>query len=192
MIQLFGAKKGSFGFIRSRRKVTLIRSFFLFAIAFGFYFFGLRSYGTNKNLFTILSVLAFLPASGSTVNFVMFMRAKGCSEELHKLIEGSDMHKTLSYYDLFFTTEKKNYSVYHLCVRDNTVICLPEAGCDHAALESHLKGMLEADGYKGVTVKAFAETGKYTERLASVSEREAENEKLSQGIVNTLFSVSLG
>ncbi|MCR5304215.1 MAG: hypothetical protein K6E33_06590 [Lachnospiraceae bacterium] len=184
-------KKGSYGYISNRRIVTLIRSVVLFALSFSLYFFGLNKYDTNKNLFTIVSVLSFLPASGSFVNFVMFMRAKACSSEQRDEIEKNDHHNACSYYDLFFTSEKKNYPVYHICIRDNTVIGLIDKRVDPAAIEKHIKDLLSADGYKEVTVKAFDDTGKYTERLSSLSGREPENEKLTHGIIDTLFSISL-
>ena len=78
--------KGSFGYLENRKKVTALRTLLFFLISGSFYAAGILLTKTNKNLLTIVAILLCLPACKSTVNMILFLRAKGCSGALHKKV----------------------------------------------------------------------------------------------------------
>ena len=72
--------------LKHQRKLEIAKTAVLFCLSLAVYLSGLLTTGTNKNLLTIVAVLGCLPASRSAVGMIMFLRAKGCSEELHERI----------------------------------------------------------------------------------------------------------
>lgn len=79
-------KKGQYGYIKSQRKMEIIKTVSLFLLSLAIYLCGYWTTGTNKNLLTVVAILGCLPASKCAVNMIMFIRAKGCSEELYQKI----------------------------------------------------------------------------------------------------------
>ena len=100
--------KGAFGYLNNRKKYTALRTVLFFSISAALYISGIIRTGSNKNLLTIVAVLGCLPACKSAVNFILFLRAKGCSDALHeKLVSYEDGSMTV-FYDMYFTSYQKN------------------------------------------------------------------------------------
>ena len=79
-------KKGQYGYIKSQRKIEIIKTLSLFLLSLAIYLGGYITTETNKNLLTIVAILGCLPASKCAVNMIMFLRARGCSEELYQKV----------------------------------------------------------------------------------------------------------
>lgn len=168
------AIKGTFGYLRQKKNLVLIRTIIYFAIALALFFIGLITTGTRKNLLTVVAVLGLLPASKSFVNLVMYLRATGCS-----LSAGEDIEKAegnlVGMYDMYFTSYKKNFPISHMVVEGKTICGYTESkSCDLRACEEHLETMLKQSGYKDMTIKIFSDRGKYCERLKQLNGLEHE------------------
>ena len=79
--------KGDFGYIAYRKKITTIRTIICLAVSVGIFLIGLAINGTQKNVFSIIAALGCLPAGWSAVNMIMFLKAKACSDDVHREIE---------------------------------------------------------------------------------------------------------
>ena len=183
--------KGSFGYIQNRKRFTAVRTVLDFALSISLYVAGYVTTGSNKNLLTIVAVLGCLPSCKSAVNFIIFLRAKGCSQELRDAVKKFDTELT-SFYDLYFTSYQKNYQVSHMVLKGNVLCGITESvKCDVNEAQKHLEQMLLQEGIKNMTVKIFSDRRKYIDRLSQLAELETEENKNRDEIVNLLYSISL-
>ena len=63
--------------------------------------------------------------------------------------------------------------------------------CDVRAGEEHLEQLLKQDGYKNLTIKIFQNLDKYIDRLGQLSNLDSEENKNRNGMIQTLYSVTL-
>ena len=79
-----------------------------------------------------------------------------------------------------------------MTVCENTVIgYMPSEKLSDADCAAHITTCLKVDNYSHVTVKIFKDIRKYTARLSQMKEPADAEEKITQGIVDTLKSISL-
>ena len=184
-------KKGNFGYIRNHKAVTALRTLLFFAVSIGLYVMGYVTTGSNRNLLTIVAVLGCLPACKSMVNFILFLRAEGCSEELHSKVNEYDEELTV-FYDMYFTSYQKNFSVSHMVLKGSVLCGITEnPKCDCKAAEEHLEQMIKQEGIKNMTVKIFSQNDKYIDRLSQLTELNADEHKNREDIINMLYSISI-
>lgn len=184
-------KKGSYGYIRNHKAVTVLRTLLYFVLSIGLYVAGYVTTGTNRNLLTIVAVLGCLPACKSMVNFILFLRATGCSEELRDKVSEYDGELTV-FYDMYFTSYQKNYSISHMVLKGNVLCGITEnPKCDCKAAEEHLEQMLKQEGIKNMTVKIFSQHDKYIDRLSQLMKLSADEHKSREEIINMLYSISI-
>ncbi len=187
-------KHGQYGYITGHRRLVIIRTCVYFILALGLFYLGLYTTHTKKNYFTIIAVLALLPACKSCVNMIMFIKARGCSADAYRKISvhTGDM---INFYDMFFTSEQTNYPVCHITVKGNTICGFTEYGSFSCAdCEKHILDLLKKDGYKDETIKIFDNLNKYLTRLDQMRESDAGGlgaERIENGTVATLLSISL-
>lgn len=187
----FLVPKGAYGYLKNRKKYTACRTVFFFLLCIGLYMIGIVRTGSNKNLLTIIAVLGCLPACKSAVNFIIFMRAKGCGEALHQKLLAYD-EKLETFYDLYFTSYQKNYPISHMTLKGGILCGITEnPACDCNEAKKHLEQMLSQDGIKNVVVNLFSEEDKYIDRLSRLLDMDEEDHKDREGIVNLLYAVSL-
>ncbi|MBD5493009.1 MAG: hypothetical protein HDR12_01150 [Lachnospiraceae bacterium] len=183
--------KGSYGYIQYHKKFTAIRTIAYFAISLMVYGIGIYSTGSSKNLLTIVAVLGCLPSCKSAINMIMFFMAKGCSKEAREKISQYD-DKLTGFYDMYFTSYQKNFPISHMVLKGNVICAYTEIEkCDCSAGEKHLEQMLLQDGYKNVTIKIFNNLEKYIDRLSQLEKSAAEENKNRNGMIQTLYSISL-
>lgn len=185
--------KGAYGYLNNRIKYTACRTVFFFLICAALYTTGIVRTGSNRNLLTIGAVLGCLPACKSAVNFIIFLRAKGCSEALHqKLLSYDHKEGLMVFYDLYFTSYQKNYPLSHMALKGG-ILCgimeIPSCDCNEA--QKHLEQMLSQEGIKNVVVNLFSEEDKYIDRLSRLVDMDEEDHKNREDIVNLLYAVSL-
>lgn len=184
-------KKGSYGYIENHKAVTALRTLLYFVVCIGLYVMGYLTTGTSKNLLTIVAVLGCLPSCKSTVNFIMFLKAKGCSEALKEQVSIYD-DKLTTFYDMYFTSYQKNFPISHMVLKGNVLCGITEnPKCDCSGAEKHLEQMLTQEGIKNMTVKIFSQVDKYIDRLSQLTKSEADEHKNRQGIIDLLYSISI-
>ena len=192
LIRMFStdAYKGTQYYLKTQRKYEILRTILYFAISLSLFIAGWITTKSRLNLLTVVAILGCLPACKSVVGMIMFIRYKSCSEktitEVEKHCEG-----IRGLYDLVFTSYDKTFQVAHMSVKGNTICGYTETEkFDENAFYKHIEGILKADGFKETTIKIFKDLNKYTERMEQLKQLNTE-EKLTEGIVSTLKSVSL-
>lgn len=183
--------KGSFGYLQNRKIYTALRTLLFFALSAGLYGIGYATTGSNKNLLTIVAVLGCLPSCKSLVNCILFFRAKGCSDGLKESLSAYDEKLTV-FYDLYFTSYQKNFSVSHMVLKGGVLCGITEdPACNGQEAQKHLEQMLLQEGIKNVTVHIFSQTDVYIDRLSRLVEMEVDEHRQREEIVGLLYSISI-
>ncbi len=184
------AYKGTRDYLRVQGRYELARTILYFFISLCLFAAGIIATGSRRNLLTIVAVLGCLPACKSAIDTFMFLRYKGCSAEHADEIE-AHMAGLRGLYDRVFTSYDRNYQVAHIAVKGNT-LCgyTQDSDFDEQHFDEHITNILRKDGFKDISVKIFKDIRKYTARLEQMKDLDAE-EKNTEGIINTLNSVSL-
>lgn len=194
-------KKGDFGYIENRKKHSVLLAAAMLVLILAIYFIALAYFKTNQNFFSIAAALLCLPEGKLVINMIMFLRAKGCSAQLHenilKAFEESGTEKSgqekAQAYDLYLTTYSKNFQLSHLCARGSHVIAVTEdPQCDLKEGEQHIRRMLQSNGFHGYSVKIFRDAKQYVNRIPAVFEEAGTAEENSQeGILSLIKAISL-
>jgi len=125
------------------------------------------------------------------VNLILFLKAEGCSEALRKVVSVYDERLT-TFYDMYFTSYKKNFPISHMVLKGNVICaCTESERCDCVAGEKHLEQMLLQDGYKHMTVKIFDNLDKYIDRLSQLEKLNVEESPKQAEMIRMLYSISL-
>lgn len=159
--------KGDYGYLRYSRTKTILVTALMLAVALGIYFGAYAYFQTNQNLFTILAVLILLPTAKMAVSMIMFINAcrTPCSEKAHTAIVPR-VRGLENGYELYMTSERENYALSHVTVAQGSVIALTETSkCNENHAQTHIRSMMQGNGYHGYTVKVFSSLDHYVERL---------------------------
>lgn len=183
-------QKGMFGYLLYKKKLSTIITIIMFTFSLALYIAGYVTTKTNANLLTVVAVLGCLPASKSAVSMIMYLKAKGCSEEDKQAIEGA-IGSLDGYYDLYFTGYSKNFPTDHLVVTQNSIIAYSSAKkITEKEFNEHMRDILNKEHIHDVTVKLFTDRAKYINRLKELNQSEA-NTSARMDMVKMLFQVSL-
>ncbi len=183
-------QKGMFGYLSYKKKMSAVMTIGMFALSLAIFVMGYVTTKTNANLLTVVAVLGCLPASKSTVSMIMFLKAKGCSEEDKNEIE-SVIGSLDGYYDLYFTGYSKNFPTDHLVVTKNSIIAYStDKKITEKEFNEHMKDILNKERIHDITVKLFTDRDKYVKRLKELNQSEADTSARND-MVSMLFNVSL-
>ena len=170
----------------------ILRTILYFALSLAIFAAGYLTTHDRKNLLTVVAVLGLLPASKSLVNMIMFLKAKGCSQNAFAAISPFDQH-LFPQYDLYITSYQKNFAISHMIVEDKVILGYTESvKCDCRACEEHLLTMLKQSGFKDMTIKISDKLETYCEQLRKMNEKEQDNHPEKDDAVRVvLYDISL-
>ncbi|MCR4787918.1 MAG: hypothetical protein K5888_04970 [Lachnospiraceae bacterium] len=185
--------KGNFQYLKTKRINTAIITAVFFTLSLGIILTGYLTTGTRKNLLTIVGILGLLPASKSLVSLIMLIRAKGADQKLFDLINGSD-NNLISMYDMYFTSYKKNFAVYHMTVKEGVIIGYSgDPSFDAKQCSEHVNAMLKQAGHNGFTTCFSTKIDDYLKMLNSLNEKASLNKDPGRddGIRISLYEIIL-
>ena len=166
------AVKGTYGYLKRKRTLVMIRTIIFFGIALALFAAGYITTHTKRNLLTVVAVLGCLPACKSLVNLIMYFRASGCSESAYQQIIKAE-GRLIGMFDMYFTSYQKNYAVSHMVVEDRIILAYTEdKGCDLLSCREHLENMLKQAGYKDMTITVNNDLSKYCEQLRGLNDKK--------------------
>lgn len=182
--------KGEFAWLSGRKKREIIKTVLYFGISAALFLMGWLSTKTTANLLTIVAVLGCLPASKSAVSMIMFLRVKGCSKETEVQLR-ERFGEDFGCFNLYFTSDKKNYEIHHLFVNKSSIAAYTEDEKTKSGdFEEHIQTMLRQAGVTKAGVKLYKDRQKYMERLEQLILLEADRVN-DEKILTCLYSVSL-
>lgn len=186
--------KGDRDYLKKKRTRVIVLTIIYFAAALSVFLIGYITTGSKRNLLTVVAVLGLLPACKSTVNMIMFLRAKGCSQDVANLIE-EHSGRLISMFDMYFTSYSKNFSISHMVVENKVIIGLTEdVKFDSKAFNEHIETMLKNAGHNNLTISVTDSVDKYLVMLDNMnSELYPEDEKIKKDdeIRISLYEISL-
>lgn len=182
-------EKGEIGYLSYRRKVVLIQTVVMYAIALGIFFGGCYWTQTKANIFSIIAVLMLLPASRNTVSLIMYMKVPSFDKENMEKLTANKAEVTMLH-QMYLTSYQKNYPITCFAIRGNHLIGYTEfEKCDINGCEKHLDGLLKQNFLKNVTVKIFKDLNKFEERISQLE--KLEQSKQDDEIVMLVKDISL-
>lgn len=182
--------KGDAGYIRKRKKQTIIKTLFEFGVVVALLVLGIMQTGNRMNLLTIVAILGCLPASKSLVEVIMILPHQSVQADMVKQISEKTEHLSVVY-DLVFTSEKKIMPIDCIVISGQTLCGYTSSQkTDISFAEKHIKQYLSANQFGKATVKIFSDQDPFLRRcqemnqLASEKEVESKEEIIRQIILN--------
>lgn len=186
--------KGNYGYLTWKKRQAVIITVMLAAAVVAVYYIPKALLGTNENIFTIAAALLCLPLARAIVNLIMFMRTKECPESTRDTIQ-EHAGNLIQLYDLYLTSEKKNFPLLHAAVRDGVLFCLAQnPDMDMHECEKHIRRMMAQDRITGYTVKVYGNLRQYTAALDRMNTLGAETPgqaESSEAVRRLLCSIAL-
>lgn len=160
--------KGNYGYLTYEKKITLIKTIFMYVLAIGIFLLGLYTMHTNKNIWSIIAVLSILPASKSAVRLIMLLRYKSLDKNLFNRIENNKGNINVLY-ELIITTSEKSYYVDAAAYYCGSLILLSHIDNKSIKkLSEHLNNTFGNNGIKSI-IKIYDNDDKYIDRLIEMN-----------------------
>lgn len=181
--------KGEYGYLKFQLKIEIVKTLAMLILSLACYFIGLKTTGTNQNLLTFVAIFGCLPMAKFMVNVVMFIKAKGCTEDFKLSVDNTGVKPV--YFDLYMTDYKKNYQLSALTYKKGVILaCTEDDKTIPLDAEAHIKTVLANINVSDVNVKVYKDKNKFLDRLNEIGlYNEAENNEAE--IIENLLSVSL-
>ncbi len=167
------AYKGEIGYFRHERFRRSILSLILLAVPVIILVSGFLYFGNQKNLMTIIGLVAFIPFAMQLTTTVAVFLHKSLPEEEAEAIKAHAGDLFMAY-ELFVTNEKGSTMVDAFAICGNSVVGLvTEKKGDPAVTKTHIEKTLRANGHK-VTVQFYKELSPFLKRLDDMNLRAEE------------------
>lgn len=184
--------KGSYKYIQKQTIFEISKTILLYAMAIGIFVIGYINLGTKKSLFSVIAVLALLPASKSLVGVIMFLRYRSITSELYsKIVTAAGQLPLL--FELIFTTSDKSYYSKALVYSKGTIcVLITDPKSDLKILERHLSNVLKTGGHGEINIKAYKNESDFIQRVKEMNEHLSDSSNLrTDAIFSTLKAVAL-
>ena len=168
--------KGDYGYIKSQQKKRVLYTILAFIAPLTVFFTGLYINRTRNTVFTVVAVVACLPACKFAVGMIMMFLQKPMSQKDYLEIE-KHKHALTCAYELAISAYEKQSFLDSVAVCGNTVVGYSSREkTDTAFVEKHIQDILRQNGFY-VSVKIFRRLSDYTGRLDSMWEHREALEK---------------
>lgn len=179
-----GQKRGEFGYIRAKKKKTLLLTVLFTVVAIAIYVLGLfLNHMSRQNIFTVIAVLGVLPTVKQIVGFIVVFPYSSVPKEQYDRVCGVVPQGMQLMTDLVITSPDKIMHLDYMAVGNKQVVALLGNGKQETAyvLEYLSKGVANwGTDYK---VRILEQEKKFLRELsqvhpiASMNETEKEEEE---------------
>ena len=169
-------KKGDYGYIKVQQKRQVLYTVLAFLAPLSVFFTGLYINRTRNSVFTVIAVVACLPACKFAVTMIMLFLQKPMNPSDYQTIEKHKKGLVCAYELVISAYERQSY-IDSLTVCGNTVVgYTSRKKTDIPFVEKHIQTILRQNGYY-VTVKIFNRLSDYAGRLDTMWEHREALEK---------------
>lgn len=165
-----GAKRGEFGYIRAKKKKTVLLTVIYAAIAVGVFVLGLvLNHMSRQNIFTVIAVLGVLPTVKQIVGFIVVFPYTSVSKEQYDTVCKAAPEGMLVMADLVITSSEKIMHLDYLVVGNKQVIALLGNGRQEIAYVRDYLTKGVANWGTDYKVKIMEQEKKFLKELSLVS-----------------------
>ena len=182
--------KGTFGYIRKQRTFEIVKTVILFAMALGIFFIGYFTLGTKKSLWSVLAVLALLPACKSLVGVIMLMRFSSLPKEKYERLQACTGGIASVFENILTTSSRTFYIDVISCTKGNVIAFAKLSSADVALVKEHVENVLKSAGHSA-SVKIFTDESEFASRAKELVTKFPDEDKNAPGIIATIKAVSL-
>ena len=162
-------QKGKPGYIDAQKKKYLLWTILEFAFVIIIFTIGYFQTGSRMNLFTVVAVLACLPAAKMLVELITFFPYKTIGAEKAKEIEAKAEYLT-TIYDLVVTSEKKAMQVDAIVISNNTIFgYTSNKKTDVDEVTKRLKELMDETKYTKLTIKVLPDYVAFLSRVEGLN-----------------------
>ena len=162
-------QKGKPGYIDAQKKKYLLWTILEFAFVIIIFTIGYFQTGSRMNLFTVVAVLACLPAAKMLVELITFFPYKTIGAEKAKEIEAKAEYLT-TIYDLVVTSEKKAMQVDAIVISNNTIFgYTSNKKTDADEVTKRLKELMDETKYTKLTIKVLPDYVAFLSRVEGLN-----------------------
>lgn len=184
-------QKGEPDYLFRQKKLSTIKTLISYAVAVAIFIIGYLLTKTRENVFSVIAVLALLPASRNTVSMIMFLKTPAYNADIYnKILKNAGNVPVI--YHLYLTSYQKNYAMTCMTARGGNLIGFSEFDkCDVNSCKEHIEGILTQNGIKNINVKIFGKNDykMFEERLKQLQAQEAG--KHDEELLSLMCDISL-
>ena len=187
--------KGEAGYLKKRKVQLMIELILEASLIGGLLIAGYLLNHTRLNIFTLVAILACLPACRALVNLIMLLPHHSMDEATELEISGVTEYLTMLY-DLVITSERKAMPVDAIAISGKT-------SCGYARNKKvdtnycarHIKSILAQNKIEKVTVKIFHDYVAFLSRAEGMNNiaavERADQQRLEDDIKQIIMDISL-
>ncbi len=184
-------QKGEPDYLFRQKKLSTIKTLISYAVAVAIFIIGYLLTKTRENVFSVIAVLALLPASRNTVSMIMFLKTPAYNTDIYnKILKNAGNVPVI--YHLYLTSYQKNYPITCFAVKGSNLIGFSEfEKCDINACKEHIEGILSQNGLKNINIKIFGSNDykMFEERLKQL--QSIDTAKHDEELISLMCDISL-
>lgn len=183
-------EKGSFGYIKRKKKRQILLVFLMLFIAAVMFITGLFLNKFDKsNLCTMLAILMVLPMAKFFVIFVVLFPYKSVSRERYNAVSEKVAGETILMADMVITSPDISMNLDFIIITDNQVLGLAgKKKQDIKYIEDYLKKTLESNKLDGFTVRIFDDEKQFEK---CIPDRHFEKNVLQEEAFKTIRTLAV-
>lgn len=181
--------KGSFEYIKRRKKRQGLLSFLMFAIAIGIYILGLvLNKNSNSNIFTILAVLFILPSTKMLISYIILLPFHSVSKSDYEEVKKAVPDGVQMFTDVVFSSTEKVMMLDFLLIDHHFIICYSPKHDKLQGMEQYLRDGIAKREFH-YQVEAFDDKKRFTKRIAKLHLTEEEKDKDYKEVMEYICSL---
>lgn len=187
--------KGEPGYISAQKKKLVVQTCVSFAIVLALVILGYIVTGTKLNWLTVIAILGCLPAAKIMVGAIMICRHHSVKPEIAEDLEKKAPHLVKAY-DTVVTSYEKIMPIAAMVITEHTICGYTyKEDLDMSYTATHIRRMLNKNGFYDVSVKIFTEYKGFAARAEGLNSMAAvsgnANLEREEEMKNVILNISL-
>lgn len=183
--------KGQLGYINNRKLARGLTVGIGIVAIIAIFLTGYISTGTRNNVLTVAAILTSLPVAKYIVLLIMVLPYHSEPQELHDKVVDAAGENSQVLAEMIMTSREKIMPVDYLVVKESHVMGYTSyPKCDIPFTEKFVTENMQANGHK-VVVKIWTDEKKFISKVASMGNKEIEEDKIKKdkAVAETLLSL---
>lgn len=182
-------KKGSFEYIKRRKRRQMLLSLLLFGIAFGIFLLGLLLNKLDKaNIFTVLAVLMILPSAKMLISFIILIPFHSVSKKKYDEVIAAVSDGVTVLTDVVFTSAEHIMNLDFLIVDHSYIACYTANKEKLKVIEDFLRDSVTKRDFQ-YQVECYDDFERFKKRISKLSMDQSQENKNYEDTMEYLRSL---